>query len=119
MTTSTPIEHITVLGAGTMGSQIAAVCALSGYRTTLVDIAEAPLEQATAQLDAEDMDGVDTLRQAAELGFAPAQLHLAGLYQEGGKGLTLSGLHGGGRGGVSTASAWRGARSIAGWSRRS
>ena len=50
MTTSTPIEHITVLGAGTMGSQIAAVCALSGYRTTLVDIAEAPLEQAKAQL---------------------------------------------------------------------
>jgi localization factor PodJL len=44
-------------------------------------------ERATAQLDAEDLDGVDTLRQAAELGFAPAQLHLAGLYQEGGRGL--------------------------------
>lgn len=44
-------------------------------------------EQATAQLDADDLAGVDTLRQAADLGYAPAQLHLAGLYQEGDRGL--------------------------------
>ena len=44
-------------------------------------------EQATALLDADDLSGVDTLRRAAELGYAPAQLHLAGLYQEGERGL--------------------------------
>lgn len=44
------IQHVTVLGAGTMGSQIAMVSALSGFNTTLVDIGDAPLEQARAEL---------------------------------------------------------------------
>ncbi|RZJ06197.1 MAG: hypothetical protein EON89_01205 [Brevundimonas sp.] len=46
-------------------------------------------QQATAQLDADDVKGVDTLRQAATLGLPQAQLHLAGLYQDGGKGLAI------------------------------
>ena len=32
------IRHITVIGAGAMGSQIAMVCALAGYDTDVVDI---------------------------------------------------------------------------------
>lgn len=44
-------------------------------------------EQAVAQLDAEVTTGTDTLKQAATLGYAPAQLYLAGLYQEGQKGV--------------------------------
>ena len=78
MTTSTPIEHITVLGAGTMGSQIAAVCALSGYRTTSVDIAEAPLEQATAQLRARlERDVAKSRRTAADVAAAWQRLQFA------------------------------------------
>nr|WP_168047382.1 SEL1-like repeat protein [Brevundimonas alba] len=46
--------------------------------------------QAVELLDADDATGIDVLKQAAGLGNAPAQLHLAGLYQEGGKGLTAS-----------------------------
>lgn len=44
------IRHILVVGAGTMGSQIAMVAALSGFRTTLVDIAEQQLKDAQEQL---------------------------------------------------------------------
>ena len=47
-------------------------------------------EQATAQLDADDSAGVDTLKEAAEIGYTPAQLHLAALYQDGGKGLGVN-----------------------------
>ncbi|GAA3288351.1 3-hydroxyacyl-CoA dehydrogenase family protein [Nesterenkonia halobia] len=44
------VETATVIGAGTMGSQIAAVAALAGFHTYLVDIAEEPLAQAVDQL---------------------------------------------------------------------
>ena len=44
-------------------------------------------EQAVTQLDAEDVAGPETLKRAATLGYAPAQLHLAGLYQEGQNGV--------------------------------
>lgn len=44
------IEHITVIGAGTMGSQIAMVCALSGFETALVDLNDEALERAREQL---------------------------------------------------------------------
>jgi len=47
-------------------------------------------EQAVAQLDAEDIAGPETLKEAATLGYAPAQLHLAGLYQEGQNGVQKS-----------------------------
>lgn len=45
--------------------------------------------QATEQLDgSEGARGLETLKRAAELGYAPAQLHLAGLYQTGDHGVT-------------------------------
>lgn len=44
------ISNVTVIGAGTMGSQIAMVSALSGYETSLVDINAEQLERAKAQL---------------------------------------------------------------------
>ena len=47
-------------------------------------------QQATDLLDADDAAGIETLKQAALTGFTPAQLHLAGLYQDGDKGLTAN-----------------------------
>lgn len=44
------IQHVTVIGAGAMGSQIAMVSALAGYSTALVDIAEEYVERAALQL---------------------------------------------------------------------
>ena len=46
--------------------------------------------QATARLDADEAGGVDLLKQAAATGYTPAQLHLAGLYQDGAKGVPLN-----------------------------
>ena len=46
--------------------------------------------QAIELLDAEDAAGVEMLKQAAGLGHAPAQLHLASLYENGTAGLTAS-----------------------------
>ncbi|MGV8929829.1 MAG: hypothetical protein ACOH1E_08745 [Brevundimonas sp.] len=47
-------------------------------------------QQAALKLDADDPAGAQTLKQAAETGYAPAQLHLAALYQDGGKGLAVN-----------------------------
>ncbi len=47
-------------------------------------------QQAVTKRDADDAGGVDTLKQAAGLGYAPAQLHLAGLYQDGLKGVAAN-----------------------------
>lgn len=44
-------SHITVIGAGTMGAQIAMVSALSGFTTALVDISAEQLDSARTQLD--------------------------------------------------------------------
>ncbi|KFC53263.1 3-hydroxyacyl-CoA dehydrogenase [Micrococcus luteus] len=44
------IRSVVVLGAGTMGSQIAAVSALAGYTTSLVDIQQTQLDRAREQL---------------------------------------------------------------------
>lgn len=44
--------------------------------------------QAIERIDAGDASGVEVLKQAADLGSPQAQLHLAGLYQEGSAGLT-------------------------------
>lgn len=46
--------------------------------------------QAIELLDAEDAAGVEMLKQAAGLGHAPAQLHLASLYENGTAGLNAS-----------------------------
>ena len=35
------IEHVGVIGAGTMGNGIAQVCAVAGLRVTLVDVSDA------------------------------------------------------------------------------
>lgn len=40
------IKQVCVIGAGTMGSQIALQCALSGYTTTLTDTAEGAVDRA-------------------------------------------------------------------------
>jgi localization factor PodJL len=47
-------------------------------------------DAASVKLDADDPTAVETLKQAAELGFGPAQLRLAGLYQDGGKGVNIN-----------------------------
>ena len=44
------IQHITVIGAGAMGSQIAMVCALAGYDTDVVDIKQEAVDKASEQL---------------------------------------------------------------------
>ncbi len=44
------INHIAVIGAGTMGNGIAQTCATFGHRVTLIDIIPEQLEQATAAI---------------------------------------------------------------------
>jgi 3-hydroxybutyryl-CoA dehydrogenase len=44
------IERIAVVGAGTMGSGIAQVCATTGYPVTLIDVVPGQLEQALASI---------------------------------------------------------------------
>jgi 3-hydroxybutyryl-CoA dehydrogenase len=44
------IEHIAVVGAGTMGHGIAQVCATTGYRVTLIDVVPGQLERALASI---------------------------------------------------------------------
>ena len=48
---------------------------------------EALYASAREQLDAGDVLGIETLTRAASLGYAPAQLHLAGLFQTGDNGV--------------------------------
>lgn len=44
------IDHVTVIGSGTMGAQIGMVSALSGFRTSIVDIAQDSLDRAREML---------------------------------------------------------------------
>ncbi|MER2299869.1 MAG: 3-hydroxyacyl-CoA dehydrogenase NAD-binding domain-containing protein, partial [Pseudomonas sp.] len=44
------IEHIAVIGAGTMGNGIAQVCAVAGYEVLLVDVSDAALERGMSTL---------------------------------------------------------------------
>jgi len=44
------IKHIAVIGAGTMGSGIAQVCATTGYQVTLIDVIQEQLERAMASI---------------------------------------------------------------------
>jgi len=82
------------MGASDAGGEARPIAALAV-------VAAEPTPQAMAQgaelyrqaielLDADDAAGVETLKQAAGLGFAPAQLHLASLYENGAAGLTPS-----------------------------
>jgi 3-hydroxybutyryl-CoA dehydrogenase len=45
------IQHIAVIGAGTMGNGIAQVCATYGYQVTLVDIVPEQLDRAMASIN--------------------------------------------------------------------
>ncbi len=45
------IKSIAVIGAGTMGNGIAQVCAASGYRATMIDVAPAALEKGLAAIE--------------------------------------------------------------------
>jgi 3-hydroxybutyryl-CoA dehydrogenase len=45
------IEHIAVLGAGTMGNGISQVCATYGYRVILIDVVPSQLERALATIN--------------------------------------------------------------------
>ena len=49
-TTQHRVKHVTIVGSGTMGSQIGMVSALAGYDTTIVDISPQALQKAEAQL---------------------------------------------------------------------
>ncbi len=49
------VKNICVVGSGSMGHQIAMLCALGGYRTTIQDISEESLQKAKSSL-AEIMD---------------------------------------------------------------
>ena len=44
------IEHIAVIGAGTMGNGIAQVCATTGYQVTLIDVVSEQLERALTSI---------------------------------------------------------------------
>ena len=44
------VNHIAVIGAGTMGNGIAQVCATYGHLVTLIDVAPEQLERATATI---------------------------------------------------------------------
>jgi 3-hydroxybutyryl-CoA dehydrogenase len=46
------VHEILVVGSGAMGSQIAALCALAGYRTTTYDVEQDALDRAADQLRA-------------------------------------------------------------------
>lgn len=59
------IREILVVGAGAMGSQIAMVCALAGYRATATDLADEALARAEAQLRGRVGRSVDKGRLSA------------------------------------------------------
>ncbi|WP_431813448.1 3-hydroxyacyl-CoA dehydrogenase family protein [Kocuria sp. cx-455] len=60
------IKHVTVIGAGAMGSQIAMVSALAGYTTDLVDIADEYVARAKSQLESHMNRDVDKNRRTRE-----------------------------------------------------
>ena len=59
------INHVVVVGAGAMGSQIGMVCALAGLTATVTDIAEPALAKAEATLRSRLDRDVDKGRRAA------------------------------------------------------
>lgn len=66
MTTRTStISHVTVIGSGTMGAQIGMVSALSGFRTSIVDIAQESLGRAEEMLRARMDRDVEKCRRTA------------------------------------------------------
>nr|WP_285320877.1 3-hydroxyacyl-CoA dehydrogenase NAD-binding domain-containing protein [Pseudarthrobacter sp. lyk4-40-TYG-27] len=45
------VTKVPVIGAGTMGQQIAMSCALAGYETVLYDVSEKALQAARSDLE--------------------------------------------------------------------
>ena len=68
------LQHIGVIGAGTMGNGIAQVCAVAGLQVTLIDIAESALQKALATV------GKNLDRQVAK-GSLSQEQNLAALGQ--------------------------------------
>jgi 3-hydroxybutyryl-CoA dehydrogenase len=69
------MQRILVVGAGAMGSQIAMVCALASYDTTVTDVADEALDRATSQLHARlDRDVAKGRRTREDVDAAFAQL---------------------------------------------
>ena len=60
------IKKVTVIGSGTMGSQIGIVAALSGFETTIVDIAEEALAKAEKELHRRMDRDIEKQRRSAE-----------------------------------------------------
>ncbi len=60
------IRHVTVLGAGIMGSGIAHVSALGGFRTILYDISREILDSARSQIAANLKKGVEMAKLSSE-----------------------------------------------------
>jgi len=67
--------RILVVGAGTMGSQIAMVCALAGHDTTVTDVTDEALDRARSQLQARlDRDVAKERRTRDDVDAAFARL---------------------------------------------
>ena len=77
-------------GAGT--AEPIAALAVVPAAPTAADLArgETLYQEAIELLDADDAAGVPLLKQAAETGYTPAQLHLVGLYQDGAMGMAVN-----------------------------
>ncbi|MEW6578761.1 MAG: 3-hydroxybutyryl-CoA dehydrogenase [Chloroflexota bacterium] len=73
------IKHIGVVGAGTMGGGIAQVCAVQGYRVTLVDVVPAALERALGGVRA----SVEKLHSKGKLTDAERDAGLANITSAG------------------------------------
>jgi len=65
------LQHIGVIGAGTMGNGIAQVCAAAGFNVTLIDISESALQKAVATV------GKNLDRQVAKATLTEEQKHAA------------------------------------------
>lgn len=77
------IKTIAVVGAGTMGSGIAQVCALAGYRTLLHDMQPTMLERARTQIESNLQKAVDrNLITTAQKAAAWANLHITDRFSE-------------------------------------
>lgn len=60
------IEHIAVIGAGTMGNGIAQVSAASGYRVTMIDVAQSALDKGLGTIEKSLSKLVEKGRLSAE-----------------------------------------------------
>src|SRR6478609_8535712 len=65
MSTAMTVNHVVVVGAGAMGSQIGLVCALAGLTATVTDIAEPALAKAQAELRSRLARDIDKGRRTA------------------------------------------------------